>query len=269
VVVAKQMATIDRIGGGRAGLNIVAGWNEPEYRALGLSLPDDHQTRYGYAQEWFDIVEALWSRQEAFDWEGEYFKLTGVHSDPKPLHGRPPIVNAAGSGQGRDFAVRNVDFLLTPTIDLDRSKTEVADLHAKAAAIGSSVEVLTVSHVVCRPTEREARDYVAHFTGDAFDTAALDNLMRLQFAHAQSFPHDVLAQIRDRMGMGHGGLPLIGTPEQVAEGILALHRAGFGGTTLSFVDYVAEFPYFRDTVLPLLESAGIRQPNARRSAEVE
>jgi alkanesulfonate monooxygenase SsuD/methylene tetrahydromethanopterin reductase-like flavin-dependent oxidoreductase (luciferase family) len=56
VVVAKQLATIDQISGGRIGLNIVAGWNKPEYEALGLSLPDDHETRYGYAQEWFDIV---------------------------------------------------------------------------------------------------------------------------------------------------------------------------------------------------------------------
>ena len=36
-----------------AGLNIVAGWNQPEYEALGLTLPADHETRYGYAQEWF------------------------------------------------------------------------------------------------------------------------------------------------------------------------------------------------------------------------
>ena len=47
VVVAKQIATMDQIGQGRVGLNIVAGWNKPEYEALGLTLPDDHETRYG------------------------------------------------------------------------------------------------------------------------------------------------------------------------------------------------------------------------------
>ena len=36
------------------------------------------------------------------------------------------------------------------------------------------------------------------------------------------------------------------------------HAAGFKGTTLSFVDYVEEFPYFRDEVLPLLEARGLR-----------
>jgi alkanesulfonate monooxygenase SsuD/methylene tetrahydromethanopterin reductase-like flavin-dependent oxidoreductase (luciferase family) len=59
---------------------------------------------------------------------------------------------------------------------------------------------------------------------------------------------------------GHGGFPLTGTPEQVADGILALRDAGFRGTTLSFVDYVEEFPYFRDNVLPILEANGLRRP---------
>jgi FMNH2-dependent dimethyl sulfone monooxygenase len=257
VVVAKQLATIDQMSPGRIGLNIVAGWNKPEYDALGLTLPDDHDTRYGYAQEWFDAVTALWTRTESFDWAGTYFKLRNVLGEPRPSQ-RPPILNAAGSAQGREFAVRNADFLFTPAIDLARSREEVAALKRQAVGVGRAVNVLTFSHVVCRPTESEARAYLEH-TGKAnADWAAVDNLVRLQFAHAQSFPHDLLALIRDRMAAGHGGFPLVGTPAQVAEGIVALHEAGFGGTTLSFVDYVAEFPYFRDNVLPILEERGLR-----------
>lgn len=258
VVVAKQIATNDQIGHGRAGLNIVAGWNKPEYEALGLTLPDDHETRYAYAQEWFDIIEKLWTSHESFDWDGQWFKLKGVHSDPKPMSPRPPIINAAGSGQGRDFATKNANFLFTPAIDLARSREEIAELHELASTKGRAVDVLTFSHVVCRPTEAEAKAFVESFTGVNSDWAAVENLVALQFAHAQSFPHDLLALIKDRMAMGHGGYPLIGTPEQVADGICLLAETGFGGTTLSFVDYVAEFPYFRDTVMPLLEARGLR-----------
>ena len=261
VAVAKQIATMDHVGQGRSGLNIVAGWNKPEYEALGLTLPDDHATRYGYAQEWFDIVTALWTRDEPFDWHGAYFDLIRAYSLPHPLQGIPPIVNAAGSGQGREFATRNADFLFTPAIDLTRSVREIADITQQAADISRQVEVLTFSHVVCRPTEAEARDFVQYYAFDHRDEAALDQLIRLQFAHAESFPHDLLAQMRDLFAMGHGGYPLIGTPEQVAAGIVSLHEAGFGGTTLSFVDYNREFPYFRDNVLPILETRGLRQPN--------
>lgn len=259
VVVAKQMATIDQIGRGRGGLNIVAGWNEPEYRALGLKLPRDHATRYAIAQEWFAIIEALWERDAPFDWQGEYFTLEQVYGKPRPRR-RPPIINAAGSGEGRIFALRNSDYLFTPVIDLDRSRDEVAQLKAKAEAAGRRIEVLTLAHVVCRPTVREAQDYVRHFTGAMIDQPALDRLMNLQFAFAKSSPPEELLKIRDRVAMGHGGFPLIGTPEMVAEGLIALNRAGFDGTTISFVNYADEFPHFRDSVLPLLEEAGIRQP---------
>ena len=67
------------------------------------------------------------------------------------------------------------------------------------------MDVLTFAHVVCRPTEKEAKAYLQHFGQAHADWDAVDNLVRLQFAHAQSFPHDLLALIRDRMAaIGHG-----------------------------------------------------------------
>jgi dimethylsulfone monooxygenase len=129
VVVAKQVATLDHIGRGRAGLNIVAGWFKPEYEALGLNLPSEHTVRYAYAQEWFDIVRKLWTADERFDWDGVNFKLKDVHSDPKPLRGSVPILNAGGSAEGREFAVRNADFLFTPAIDISRSMSERLAAH--------------------------------------------------------------------------------------------------------------------------------------------
>ncbi len=259
VVVAKQIATIDQIGHGRAGLNIVAGWNKPEYEALGLTLPDDHETRYGYAQEWFDLVRKVWASETHFDWDGTWFRnIRGLKGRPAPLRGAVPILNAAGSGLGRQFATRNADFLFTPAIDLGRSRGEIADLKRQAAGQGREVGVLTFSHVICRPTEAEAKDYMHYVVDQNADWEATDNLIRLQLAHAMSFPHDLLQQIRYGMALGHGGFPLVGTPDQVAAGIVALHEAGFAGTTLSFVDYLKEFPYFADEVLPRLAKAGLR-----------
>lgn len=256
VVVAKQVATISQIAPNRIGLNVVAGWNKPEYEALGLTLPDDHETRYGYAQEWFDFIKKIWTEEKAFDWSGKYFNTKGTYGNPRPTN-MPPIFNAAGSAQGREFAVRNADFLFTPAIDLARSKTEIAELKQKASEAGRKTDVMTFSHVICRPTEAEAKAEWQRLQDNA-DWVAVDNLVRLQFAHAQSFPHDLLAQIRELFAAGHGGFPLVGTPEQVAQGIIKLHETGFRGTTLSFLDYVKEFPYFRDNVLPLLAAHGIR-----------
>ncbi|KAF2766350.1 bacterial luciferase-like protein [Teratosphaeria nubilosa] len=133
VVVAKQIATVDAITKGRVGLNIVAGWNKPEFDALGIELPDSHEERYSYAQEWFDVLEKLWKESKSFYHEGKYFKLTGAQADPRPPR-RPLIINAGGSGEGKAFATRNADLLFTPSTDLNKSKKEIAELKSRSVA---------------------------------------------------------------------------------------------------------------------------------------
>ena len=59
--------------------------------------------------------------------------------------------------------------------------------------------------------------------------------------------------------IGHGGMPLVGTPDKVVEELEKLHEIGCAGATLSFVDFAGEFPYFRDEVLPRLEAKGLRE----------
>ena len=113
LVAAKQMATVDQIGRGRAGLNIVAGWNKPEYDAMGVDLPQDHDDRYAYAQEWWEIVRRLWTEPGRYDIDGRFWQLQGVESMPKPFDGLLPILNAGSSVQGRDFAARNSNVVFT------------------------------------------------------------------------------------------------------------------------------------------------------------
>ena len=149
---------------------------------------------------------------------------------------------------------------------MSRSAAEVAALKDEAAKLGRKVDVVTFSHVVCRPTEQEAKDYYNYFVGES-DQGSVDYVMKMQFATAQSFPHDLLMLIRERMAAGHGGFPLTGNPEQVADGIEQLYRAGFSGTALSFVNYADELPYFAKTVLPILEARGIRTVHAENALE--
>jgi alkanesulfonate monooxygenase SsuD/methylene tetrahydromethanopterin reductase-like flavin-dependent oxidoreductase (luciferase family) len=66
--------------------------------------------------------------------------------------------------------------------------------------------------------------------------------------------------MRGRFAAGHGTYPLVGDPDSVADEMARITDAGFAGTTLSFVDYVKEFPFFRDEVIPRLERKGLRKP---------
>ena len=59
---------------------------------------------------------------------------------------------------------------------------------------------------------------------------------------------------------GLGGYPLIGTPEQIVDGIEKLSRLGVDGILISWVDYLGECRQWIDEVLPLMEQAGLRKP---------
>ncbi|MFT5483620.1 MAG: FMNH2-dependent dimethyl sulfone monooxygenase [Halieaceae bacterium] len=260
VISAKQLATIDQVSGGRMGLNVVAGWNKPEYEAFGVELPQVHADRYTLAQEWFDVIQKLWQEDKPFDWNGDFFQLKGVYGLPHPVQSRVPILNAAASVEGRAFALRNADFLFTPLFDFEQGTATVAEISGNAAAAGKDVGVFTFCSVVCRPSMKEAEDYLHYYADELADWEAVDYLMELQGMHAQSFTPEALAKFRDRFASGHGGFPLVGTPDHIADQLEQLSATGLAGTTLSFVDYVAEFPYFRDEVIPRLEKKGLRNP---------
>ncbi len=261
LVAAKQLATMDQIGKGRAGVNIVAGWNKPEYDAMGVDLPHDHDDRYELAQEWFDVVHELWTKPGRYDLHGKHFTLTGVESLPKPFDGLLPILNAGSSGQGRAFAARNADFVFTVVGGPDDGADVVKAVEAQAReTFGRTVGVFTPTYCVCRETRAEAEEYHRYYAEEHADWDAVDNLMRLQGLHSQSFSPEMLAMFRGRFAGGHGVCPLIGSPDDVAAEIARFHAAGFGGISLSFVDYVGELAYFAQEVIPRLERLGVRQP---------
>jgi dimethylsulfone monooxygenase len=261
IFAAKQMVTVSHVSEGRFGLNIVCGWNQDEFEMFGIEQRE-HDTRYDYGQEWWDVVQKIWSENEPFDYTGRFIKLKGVIGKPKPYKGRPAVMNAGSSGAGRTFGARNCDFLFTVLIDLEKGKQDVASIKAIAAGAGRTIEVFTTSYVVVRPTRKEALDYHEHYTTAMGDYVAVDHLMELQGLHAQSFPPEAFKLFRQRFLGGHGVYPLIGDPDDVAKELAKISEAGFVGTTITFVNYVNEFPYFRDEVLPRLEKMGLRKaPN--------
>jgi alkanesulfonate monooxygenase SsuD/methylene tetrahydromethanopterin reductase-like flavin-dependent oxidoreductase (luciferase family) len=259
LVAAKMLSTIDQIGHGRLGLNVVCGWNQPEYEMFGKHLPDSHDERYAFGQEWFDVITKTWNTHEEFDWRGTFFELNYVASDPKPYNGiMPPIMNAGASPQGQAFAARNCDYLFTTMIEPEQSAPIVAGVKEQARGFGRDMGVMTNCYVVCRPTMTEAEDYHHYYAIEMQDEEGTSRLMELQGLHAQSFPAEAFALFRERFAAGHGVYPLVGTPDHIADELAPISTAGFDGTTVTFVNYLDELPYFAEEVLPRLVAKGLR-----------
>lgn len=259
IFAAKQMVTVSHVSEGRFGLNIVCGWNQDEFEMFGIAQRE-HDTRYAYGQEWWDVVQKIWLENDPFDYHGRFLQLKNVIGKPKPYRWRPVVMNAGSSGAGRSFGAKNCDFLFTVLIDLEKGQQDVQSIKGIAAGFGRSIDVFTTSYVVLRPTRKEAQEYHEYYTTQMADYVAADHLMELQGLHAQSFPPEAFKLFRQRFAGGHGVYPLIGDADHVAAELAKISAAGFIGTTITFVNYVEEFPYFRDEVLPRLERMGLRQP---------
>lgn len=261
IVAAKQATTIDHITGGRFALNVVCGWFEPEFAMFGRPMMD-HEERYEYAAEWVEIVRRLWTAEEEFDYQGRFFSIEKGFHQPKPIQKPcPPIMNAGRSGTGNRFAAKYADLVFTSFWEGDHQgmREQVAALRRLAREeFGREIQVWTTGFALCRPTEREARDYLRYVVEEKGDWEAIDNLMRIQRVDNPDVPEEVKRARKARMMAGFGGYPLIGTAERIADQLGELSRAGIDGIVVSWVNYGDELRQWIDEVMPLLVQAGLR-----------
>jgi alkanesulfonate monooxygenase SsuD/methylene tetrahydromethanopterin reductase-like flavin-dependent oxidoreductase (luciferase family) len=266
IIAAKEFVTVDHIGEGRFGINLVVGWNEGEFEMFGVSQKE-HDARYDFAQEWLDVIKRAWTEYDDFDFAGRYLKLKGVRAFPKPYgETRPIIMNAGRSGVGQAFALKNCDAFFTATVDsrhsIEANARKVEEIKSAARGHGREIDVYTVGQVVCRATQQEAQDYYRYAVLENADWGAVEQMMALKNITRQTVTAEVYAQQQQYFaGKGIGGYPFIGTPDQVAEELANISRAGMRGIAVSFVNYLNEAPYFCDEVLPRLARMGIRVPH--------
>jgi alkanesulfonate monooxygenase SsuD/methylene tetrahydromethanopterin reductase-like flavin-dependent oxidoreductase (luciferase family) len=260
IIAAKEFVTVDHIGEGRFGLNIVVGWNEDEFQMFGVSQRD-HESRYEYGQEWIDAIKMIWSDAQDFDFDGRFIKLKQVRGKPKPYGGsRPIIMNAGASPTGNAFAIRNCDAFFTQVSrdSVEKSTEIVKRAKDQAKQYGRELDVYGVGVTTLKPTQKEADEYYRHCVFDQADWSAVDLILRKKNISPETVGAEEHQRQRIGYAQGMGGLAIVGDPDRVAQVFINLATAGLRGIAVSFVNYLDELPYFCAEVLPRLERAGVR-----------
>lgn len=257
IVAAKAIVTLDHISNGRAGLNIVMGWYADEMKMLGVELKA-HANRYEYGTEWIDIVERVWREPDPFDYDGQFFQLSAVQAQPKPVQPRPVLLNAGASPAGIAFSAQHADFNFTIFDDEEHASQYVRKIRSQAwETHRRRIGMLTTCVVVCRETEDEARD--AHRAiVDHADWEALDRYVASQGANLSRMEEAARREFLEKCVAGAGSRPIVGTPEQVVEQFASISKAGIDGVLIGLIDYVQELPYFEERVMPLMKQRGLR-----------
>ena len=262
VAAAKMAATADHISNGRFAINVVAGWFKNEFEMFNTKWRD-HKNRYNYLEEWTHLLKRLWQEEDAFDFDGDFFQGRSVWSQPKPLQKPyPPIMNAGSSSQGQLFSAKhaNMNFVMLKQKDRDSDVAQINHLKKLALDANRSSQCWIHGYVVCRETEEEATEYLKHYVVDKGDNIAVTNMLDIFGIESQTLDDSVLNEFKFHFKAGHGGYPLVGTPDQIVSKIQDLSSMGVDGILLSWVDYIEEAQYWIKNVLPRLEQAGLRDP---------
>ena len=271
VLAAKQFVTADHLSRGRFALNIVCGWNQGEFDMFGIEQRE-HDMRYEHGAEWLRAVHRLWSEPGSFEIENDFFSLKHVEAEPKPYgNTRPIVMNAGSSTAGRAFGARYCDVLFRSCKTIETGAVDVRETQAEAQSFGREIGVYTTAYVICRPTKREAEEYERYVSDENGDWGAIDHHLAVSRANnhtLRGMSDDEFAIHRRRHAVGSGGYPLVGDPEHIARELGQIAAAGFGGIALSFVNYLDEFPYFRNEVMPRLERMGLRNSGSHRDVAV-
>jgi len=141
IITAKEVASLDRLSGGRVLLGVGAGWNREEMANHGT----DPSTRFGLLRERVEAMKAIWTSDEA-SYHGRHVSFDRIWADPKPLQKpHPPVLVGGNADKTLDRVVAYGDEWLPNRIGSDDDMiARFDDLQERAARAGRGPIAVTL-----------------------------------------------------------------------------------------------------------------------------
>ncbi|MEU2095549.1 NtaA/DmoA family FMN-dependent monooxygenase [Streptomyces globisporus] len=167
---ARRIATLDHLSGGRAAWNVVTSsdaFTGENFRRGGYL---DRADRYTRAAEFVATARELWDswtpdgESRPFAHEGPQFTISGEFTVPRSPQGHPVVIQAGDSSEGREFAASAADIIFTRHGTLEAGRDFYADVKGRLAAYGreaDSLKIMPGVTVVVGDNDAEAQEKAA------------------------------------------------------------------------------------------------------------
>ncbi len=230
---ARRLLSLDHISGGRAAWNVVTTAGDAAAQNFGLPGAPIHDDRYGRAEEFVDVAIKLWdsweddaivgdrssgvfadaSKVHTIDHVGKHFAVRGPMNIPRSPQGRPVIVQAGSSAQGKALGARYADAIFTAQTTLEDGQAFYAEMKGLAASFGRDPDQLKIMpglSTVIGSTEAEALRRQAELDDIQGWQAQLSQMaQRLQLDVKdlrldEELPWDLIGDVRQIENGSHG-----------------------------------------------------------------
>uniref|UniRef100_UPI0012E8E1B7 dimethylsulfone monooxygenase SfnG n=1 Tax=Wolbachia endosymbiont of Nomada leucophthalma TaxID=1854758 RepID=UPI0012E8E1B7 len=254
LLAAKQISTISHLSNARIAVNIVSGWFRSEFKAIGEHWLD-HDERYLRSEEFIRCLRGIWT-ESSFNFAGDFYRYCNYSLKPKPLYPLPEIFQGGSSRAARDMAARVSDWYFTNGNNIEEITKQVDDIRVKAAANGHRVRIGVNGFAIVHKTEEDARQVLQEILAHADFEAVQDFHHEVQNAGNASPEREgnwAKSTFEDLVQYNDGfKTNLIGTPQQIAERIIALKNIGVSLILLAFLHFQEEMEFFGKEVIPLV-----------------
>lgn len=249
-VTAKMAATIDHISKGRFTLNVVSGWWAEEAKQYGGDFTE-HDERYDRTAEFIEILKGLWS-EDTFSYQGKFYQIEQAKLSPKPVQRPHPILYAGGeSEKGKQIISSLCDAYVIHGHTVEEAKAKISDMKSRRKEAGREPfkTIGMAAYVISRDTEEEAQEELKRIT-------TVNNLSGYagfkDFTSKSELEHQI--QLQDYSVSNRGIRPnLVGTPEHIANQIIAFEEAGVNLLLLQCSPQLEELERFSKQVMPKVE----------------
>lgn len=262
---ARQLATIDHMLGGRLTINIISS------EMPGEKL--ESAPRYQRTREWMYVLRELLDGNP-IDFHGEFLDLVLDPPQIRTVLGTsPPFYFGGFSPDAKDTAAEYADVFLTWPDTVAGVAATVHEMKERAAGYGREIKYGLRSHVIVRETEAEAMAAAERLVsrlddgvGERIRSKSLDTQsvgVTRQNELREAAGSDWFVEENLWTGVGRArsgaGAAIVGDPDQVRAKLAAYQQAGIDAFILSGYPHVAEAELFAELVLPHIEHGPLYQ----------
>jgi probable F420-dependent oxidoreductase len=220
VFLAKQLATLDQVSGGRLILAVGTGAYREEFEALHPRLKGAHRGKM--LDESIEALHRLFTQRRA-QFEGDYYAFDGIELHPKPVQDPLPIYMGGNSPKVIQRAAERGQGWMPAAVSAEEIGRGRHELHRLARAAGRDPNAIEIAPQLMCCMGKTHEEAVARFRRSRM------------FVHLQTLSQSTLrGQALDRMEE----INLVGSPDEVVERIGKL--AGVGVTTLGAMSFLSE-----------------------------